>query len=607
MKKKGFTLVELLAVIVILAIIITIAMTGFNSVSKRMKEKAYENLVKYIETKASVYANESKNLVTNVDNLIKLGYLDSDDEAGNIYDPRDRRHILNCHIVFIENAEGNYYGHFSDEENCETENVNLNISLKAFKAGTHEEIPENTWVNTNVDLKVVLKNDEPFEEIKWRTHFDLDNDNKNEYIVKVDDGKLINNSYFAKVRTATTSGEVSKQVKIDKEAPRVIRFSLSEEDSKKTWSNVKTLVLEMTDGNGSGLAGYYIKKLEEANETPTCSTVIDDYITNKKTEATYSVSENGKYYACVRDEAGNVSKEPQNNIITIDNIDTTKPTCNIETEERPNWVWYNGPKTTLVINGSDEGGSGVRSIFITQGWPMLALLPYNDNARPSMTWDTKSTTIVATIYDKAGNFNTCSIEIQRDATPPSCSLEITTNKVPGKNYYNKNVDVQWVPNSIKDDTSGIDKNGQYYHLENFKKDNTNLLPNIINEFKNINSITNSKSGNFITRGFVQDIAGNIGICDIEYTIKKAVPPVFAEKATSSSVCKVPYEKCCSGGGNCNCDLSNPSECTPDTMCCPTGQEYTELKCSDGLYLIGDSCYNCPEGTTFDSQSQSCKY
>ena len=51
-KKKGFSIPELLAVIVIMGILVTIATASYNGISKSIKEKTYQNKINLIKAKA---------------------------------------------------------------------------------------------------------------------------------------------------------------------------------------------------------------------------------------------------------------------------------------------------------------------------------------------------------------------------------------------------------------------------------------------------------------------------------------------------------------------------------------------------------------------------
>lgn len=61
--KKGFTLVELLAVIAVLGIISSIAVVSYSKVIKDNKVRECKRKVSYIEQKAIEYANENNLLV----------------------------------------------------------------------------------------------------------------------------------------------------------------------------------------------------------------------------------------------------------------------------------------------------------------------------------------------------------------------------------------------------------------------------------------------------------------------------------------------------------------------------------------------------------------
>ena len=63
MKQKGFTIVELMAVIVVLAIIITLAFASFKNVGNRVREEEYKNKISLIETTCNKCGSISKKRV----------------------------------------------------------------------------------------------------------------------------------------------------------------------------------------------------------------------------------------------------------------------------------------------------------------------------------------------------------------------------------------------------------------------------------------------------------------------------------------------------------------------------------------------------------------
>lgn len=73
MNKKGFSLIELLAVIIILSIIMTIGFVGFGSVQNATKEKMLQTKIEEIETGAQKYGQENMNDLTST---CKIGGVD---------------------------------------------------------------------------------------------------------------------------------------------------------------------------------------------------------------------------------------------------------------------------------------------------------------------------------------------------------------------------------------------------------------------------------------------------------------------------------------------------------------------------------------------------
>ncbi len=63
MKKKGFSLVELLAVIIILGLVTVIAVTSINGVSKIIKDKMYKEKIEMIEEAAELWGQDNKNVI----------------------------------------------------------------------------------------------------------------------------------------------------------------------------------------------------------------------------------------------------------------------------------------------------------------------------------------------------------------------------------------------------------------------------------------------------------------------------------------------------------------------------------------------------------------
>src|SRR5574344_2351867 len=111
MKNKGFTLTELLAVLVVIGILLGIAIPTYQKIRLNVLKKDYENVTSTIEVAAQKYASENNFMgedYVNVQLLIDSGYLPPDDTSGKIYNPRDNSKTLNCYVYKITMENGEY-------------------------------------------------------------------------------------------------------------------------------------------------------------------------------------------------------------------------------------------------------------------------------------------------------------------------------------------------------------------------------------------------------------------------------------------------------------------------------------------------------------------
>lgn len=110
--KKGFSLTELIAVLVILSILITLGVAIYMNTRNSVLNKSYENLKTYLEAKAIEYANETSITTISVEDLIKNGYVIPDDQT-DIYNPINRE-SMNCFIIKSKFVDGEYIAELSE-------------------------------------------------------------------------------------------------------------------------------------------------------------------------------------------------------------------------------------------------------------------------------------------------------------------------------------------------------------------------------------------------------------------------------------------------------------------------------------------------------------
>lgn len=129
MKDKGYTLVELLAVLIILGVIIMISVPAITGVINSSKEKSYDEQVKILENAARTYMSENSTLLPDngssfnvtIDKLKESGLI-SDEEiknpnfvSGSTEDKKKNQYFEGCIIVTNKNNKFTYI--YQDECN----------------------------------------------------------------------------------------------------------------------------------------------------------------------------------------------------------------------------------------------------------------------------------------------------------------------------------------------------------------------------------------------------------------------------------------------------------------------------------------------------------
>jgi prepilin-type N-terminal cleavage/methylation domain-containing protein len=311
MQKKGFTLVELLATLMLLSVVSIVAVTGYKSISTRVKKQQYENKVSYIENQAANFASDTGFLSTNVDYLVSLGYVEADNNKDEVINPIDKT-SMNCNIVTITQEEDIFYGHYQDTQECDIANIDMvNINLAIVETEDKKdgrEIDVNEWTSENVILSVKFEKTDvdksQVSKITWysnvgKQEIAVDNNfnEVNKYGVSAE--LILNSNYRVEVEFKDgTIYQASRGVKIDKQSPLLYSADIKVSTPNNYTTEFKSVQISSTDQNGSGIAGYYIGTEE------TCMNN-DFYESN---EETYNKAfDNGTYYVCSIDKVGNVS------------------------------------------------------------------------------------------------------------------------------------------------------------------------------------------------------------------------------------------------------------------------------------------------------------
>lgn len=120
--KRGFTLVELLGVIIILGLIVTMITPVIGNVIKNSRTKAYDSQVNTIETAAKEWGVENIDQLPDTDSddakIIQLSDLISAGKLQNsaIINPKTKDEMSGC-VAVTYNAEYQQYEYKYTEEN----------------------------------------------------------------------------------------------------------------------------------------------------------------------------------------------------------------------------------------------------------------------------------------------------------------------------------------------------------------------------------------------------------------------------------------------------------------------------------------------------------
>ncbi|MGM9834590.1 MAG: type II secretion system protein [Bacilli bacterium] len=509
-EKNGFTLVEVMTVVVILGIIVAIGVGVYNGVSERQRQKAYEDKVKYIEMTAEKWADEtnlSKSTTITVSKLIESSYYQADSYDANkdeyiVEDPRTGESML-CNTISITIENGNAVATLNDVIDCdlmkqESDSDKIRIAAYAYDTTTKKVVKVLKEKNQNIlsldwTNKAVLLAVEPDSEFsnynkivyssngKSNTKEVVNNNKINVAGIKVED--IINVETYANVYVVDTklffnaeytisvdvkdSGFKSNyiNIKIDKEPPKAAVTKTNEYTNE-----LREIKINGSDGAGSGLKGFYITKDKDTyNEN-------EFRATSKETSVKLG---NGTYYIYAEDNAGNIAEA---GITNITNVDQTGPTCIIHADgKKGSNDWFIGNVTFSLEY--DDAESGVFSHNISD---------------TSLTKDTTLFKVTGETKDNMGNGNYCELTVKKDSVVPNKPIITASDNIASNGWHAK-------PFTLTGSGgTNISGNTYYYGLTNNPTSTTK------------SSITLETSG---TTYYVKVCSG-AGLCNVESYVAK---------------------------------------------------------------------------------------
>ena len=450
--KKGFTLIELIAVLVVLSILIASSVAVFINIRNSVLRKEKNNLITYLETKAIEYANETNVTAVSVEDLIKIGLIKPDDET-DIYDPVTRE-SMNCYIIDLVWEDGEYKAKFGSNvgkngTTCNEYTRRKNLVICQVVGNNCNDIKNEQWFKDDITIGLKFVNGkriikESGYEISWKSNTGI---SSIEDTIKTNVDLIANINYTAKVIKDNEVSEASQIVNIDKEAPIINEIKYN-----TNWSKSKEIEIIASDGLGSGVGGYVI-----VLENEKCS----GYNTNNK----ITIKSNGNYKVCIRDKAGNETEK----VIKVSTIDT-KP-------ENP------------IISASDGIASGN---FHSKDYILSWKSTYNGTQDLVYYYGTDKTKMInkgtsvgakkeqynVIMYVKActRESNLCSgissYKINVDTIPTNPVISASDGIASGK-YHSKNYTLTW-----KSTNKGSQKLTYYYGFDSSKLTSTGTSLNV---------------------------------------------------------------------------------------------------------------------------------
>ncbi len=438
MKNKGFTLTEILAVIVILGILVAIATPVYFSISNNTKKNELQTKINYIKTKALKYAEEESlesSTTIIAATLIANGYISADkyieddeyEEIPYIENPVDKKDNLACRIINIDLDEHEYKVSIPGDNNCSLINSDEptdKLGIRAFKydgnkMGQELKLKDGKFEWTNTDVILVVNPEYPeiiSTRITQRGNTIEVNDNKltDPYegrkitqtysnVIVIDSNSVLKESINVSVQTKTNVNNKTVIVQIDKEESYV------KSSKYEGWTKSgKTASVYVGDGYGSGPKGVYVTTSITRSGSETLNN------TDENGFVQIANLEEGSYYIWALDNAGNISKSPYE--LTIVNVDGTNPEC--RTFGNDKWTTQN-VDVGFACYDSDSGCAKDGSSYVK-------------TIKKEMK--TTKITIKKTVsfYDNMGNSVNCpksaTANVYIDKSKPTVKLSVKSSK-----------------------------------------------------------------------------------------------------------------------------------------------------------------------------------
>ncbi len=289
MNKKGFTLIELISVIVILALLVVIIVPTTSRVLKKSNQSVDKVTKNNVIAAARNWATDNKNSlpksgskIISVLQLQSLGYIDKNIKLASGENINEQ-----CIKITNDTKDGGrprYKYEYLD--NC---TGSSDLVLKATTSSGDEQ-PSGQCTNQNILMSVITDYQGSYS---WQRNNTLISDvSSNNYLTKVAQNQEIKDTYKVLLNAEDGIHSATYVACVDKKAPDIkLTTAISETNN---------LTINLAD-NLSGLSGYAVTT---SSETPTTWTSIS----GKSSQVIKSLAA-GTYYVYAKDNAGNINSQ----------------------------------------------------------------------------------------------------------------------------------------------------------------------------------------------------------------------------------------------------------------------------------------------------------
>ena len=408
--KKGFTLMELLSVIVLLGIIITIGLFSISSIRKAILDRQYKNLKTEIELAAEKYYQDTESTIFYVQTLLDEGYIKADNSSLNIYSPVDSN-IMNCYTINVVDEKATLDDIIKNKE-CNAE-IAGNYELKIVRENNKTS---DKWYKESEILSAVKSDNSVDDSLIYTWTTDLNPNtiwDQREFDLKNllnEKGGVINDVFYVQANKQDTDKvyrSAGKRIKIDKVKPIIDSADAGEQND---WVKQRDVTIKAHD-LGSGIVGYLFSDKADCSGNFEKLTKPQNEFTLKRT-----FKSNGEYYFCLIDDAGNISESSK---IVIQKVDGIPPKC-----------YYSGESTEyikgkrVITYGCIDDESGCATLKVGSATSTCDPSTSTNCSKLTNTYSYKDTTITDKITNKIGSFTI----IDKNGNKTDCPIVDKTNE-----------------------------------------------------------------------------------------------------------------------------------------------------------------------------------